>query len=144
VNPDFTVVSTVDAWVQRGAPRHELVVGMPYYSRGWTGVPNVNHGLFQSSTGPAPSPLEPGVANYKNLVDHPGFTLYRDERAGFAWLYDGTTFWTFDDPVVFAQKTAFIRRNGLGGGMVWELSGDTDNGALTDVLFRGLTRHDDD
>ncbi len=143
VNPDFTVVSTVDAWVSRGAPRRELVVGMPYYSRGWTGVPNINHGLFQTSTGPAPSPLEPGVAHYKQLAPLAGttFTLFRDQQAGFAWLYDGTTFWTFDDAAVFAQKTVYIRQNGLGGAMVWELSGDDNNGTLTDVLFRGLSRH---
>jgi len=144
VSPDFTVAATVQAWVQRGAPRHELVVGMPYYSRGWTGVPNLNHGLFQTSTGPAPGAVENGVNDYKVLVDHPGFTVYHDQRAGFAWLYDGTTFWTFDDPQVMAQKTAFIRRQDLGGAMVWSLDADTDNGALTTAIFNGLTRHDGD
>ena len=63
-------------------------------------------------------------------------------RAGFAWLYDGTNFWTFDDKRVFAQKTAFIRDNHLGGAMVWSLDGDDDAGTLTDELFRGLShRH---
>jgi chitinase len=142
VSPDFTVVSTVDAWVSRGAPCHQLVIGMPYYSRGWTNVPNINHGLFQPGPDPAPA-AEPGVANYKDLANHPTFTLYRDQRAGFAWLFDGTTFWTFDDPAVIAQKTAYIRHNGLGGAMVWELSGDTDTGTLTDALFDGLVRHHD-
>ncbi|OLE21416.1 MAG: glycosyl hydrolase [Catenulispora sp. 13_1_20CM_3_70_7] len=144
VSPDFTVASTVDAWVSRGAPRHEIVVGMPYYSRGWTGVPNVNHGLFQTSTGPAPGAVENGINNYNVLVNHPGFTVYRDGRAGFAWLFDGTTFWTFDDPTVLAQKTAFIRRNDLGGAMVWSLDGDTDNGALTTAIYAGLHRHGND
>jgi chitinase len=146
VSPDFTVKSTVEAWLTRGAPRSEIVVGMPYYSRGWTGVPNVNHGLFQSSTGPAPGPVENGIANYKDLAPQVGtkFTLFRDTRAGFAWLYDGTSFWTFDDKRVFAQKTAFIRDNRLGGAMVWSLDGDDDAGTLTDELFRGLNhrRHD--
>jgi chitinase len=141
VSPDFTVVSTVDAWVHRGAPRDELVIGMPYYGRGWTGVPNVNHGLFQTSTGPAPGAVEAGVNDYKVLVNHPGSTVYRDQRAGFAWLYDGTTFWTFDDPQVIAQKTEFIRHNDLGGAMVWSLDGDTDTGTLTSALYDGLVRH---
>jgi chitinase len=134
----------VEAWLQRGAPRHELVVGMPYYSRGWTGAPDINHGLFQTSTGPAPGAVENGVNDYKVLVNHPGFTLYRDQQAGFAWLYDGTTFWTFDDPQVMAQKTAFIRGHDLGGAMVWSLDADTDNGALTTAIFNGLTRHQND
>ena len=45
---------------------------------------------------------------------------------------------------MFAQKTAFIRDNHLGGAMVWSLDGDDASGTLTDVLFRGLSRHGDD
>ena len=141
---DVTVRSTVEAWVRRGAPRGELVLGLPYYSRGWTGVPDVNHGLFQTATGPAAGPVEAGVANYKDLVGRvgPALKLFRDNRAGFAWLYDGTNFWTFDDKRVMQQKVEFIRRNDLGGAMVWSLDGDDATGTLTDTLFRGLThRH---
>jgi chitinase len=50
VSPDFTVESTVDAWVHRSAPRHELVVGMPSYSRGWTGVPDMGGAMVWSWT----------------------------------------------------------------------------------------------
>jgi chitinase len=140
VSPDFTVESTVNAWLKRGAPRGEIVVGMPYYSRGWTGVPDINHGLFQSSTGPAPGPVEAGTANYKDLASQVGakLMLFRNSRAGFAWLYDGTNFWTFDDARVIAQKTAFIRHNDLGGAMVWSLDGDDNTGTMTDELVRGL------
>jgi chitinase len=140
VSPDFTVVSTVDAWLTRGAPRDQLVVGMPYYGRGWTGVPDINHGLFQTSTGPAAGSVEAGTDNYRVLATLPGagFTVYRDRRAGFAWLFDGTTFWTFDDPAVIAAKTEYIRRSRLGGAMVWSLDGDDASGSLTAALYSGL------
>ena len=46
----------------------ELVVGVPYFGRGWTGVPNVNKGLYQTSTGPAPATFEAGVEDYKVLA----------------------------------------------------------------------------
>ena len=36
--PDFSIDSTVKAWLTRGAPRDRLVVGIPYYGQGWTGV----------------------------------------------------------------------------------------------------------
>jgi chitinase len=87
--------------------------------------------------------VENGVNDYKVLANHPTFTLFRDEHAGFAWLFDGTTFWTFDDPVVIAQKTAFIRQRGLGGAWCGRWTADTDDGALTDALFTGLVRHHD-
>jgi chitinase len=47
------------------------------------------------------------------------------QPAGAAWLFDGTTFWTFDDPPVMAAKADYVKRNRLGGIMFWELSGDT-------------------
>jgi chitinase len=139
-SPDFTVVSTVDAWLSRGAPRHEIVVGIPYYGHGWTGVPNVNHGLFQTAAGPAPGPAEAGSADYRTLAALPGFTLYRDDEAGFAWLFDGTTFWTLDDAVVVAAKTGYIRRHQLGGAMVWSLDGDDPDATLTTALYAGLNK----
>ena len=55
------------------------------------------------------------------LIGTDGFTVYRDVKAGHAWIFNGTTFWTLDDPAVLAQKTRYIRDNRLGGAMVWSL-----------------------
>jgi chitinase len=135
--PDFSVVSTVDAWRSRGAPRSQLVVGVPYYSQGWTGITSTaNNGLFQPATGPAP-----GLNTYRAvsaLIGTDGYRVHRDTRAGHAWIFNGSTFWTLDDPAVIAQKTRYIRDNRLGGAMVWSLDGDTADGALTRALASGL------
>ena len=138
-DPRFSVASTVKAYLQRGAPRDQLVVGVPFYSRGWTGVAPANHGLFQPSSGPAPGTWEAGVDDYKvtkGLLAS-GFTRYQD-TTGAAWLFDGTTFWTFDDPAVMATKAHYVRDNRLGGIMFWELSGDTAEGELIDAIAGGL------
>jgi chitinase len=135
--PDFSVTSTVDAWRARGAPAQRLVVGVPYYSQGWTGITSAaNDGLFQPATGAAP-----GLNTYRAvsaLIGTDGFRVYRDTRAGHAWIFNGSTFWTLDDPAVIAQKTRYIRTNRLGGAMVWSLDGDTADGALTRALANGL------
>jgi chitinase len=140
VLPDFTVDVAIDAWIVRGAPRNKLVLGMPFYGRGWTGVGAANNGLFQPSTGPAPGTWEAGADDYKVLKTRvgAGFTLHRDLEAGFAWLFDGTTFWTFDDPVVMRQKTRYVRERGLGGAMVWSLDADTADGELIKAIHDGL------
>jgi chitinase len=140
VLPDFTAKRTIDAWVARGAPRSELVLGLPFYGRGWTGVTGGGDGLFQPAAGAAPGTFEAGYEDYHRLAALPasGFAVYRDNRAGFAWLFDGNTFWTFDDPAVMRLKTAFIRRERLGGAMMWSLDGDTADGALVDAIHRGL------
>ena len=137
VHPDFTADRAVRAWTSRGAPPSQLVLGLPFYGRGWTGVPNVNHGLYQTSTGPAPATFEAGTEDYKTLAKL-GFPVFRDRDAGFAWLFDGTTFWTFDDPVVMASKARFIRSRNLGGAMIWSLDGDDTNGTLWATLDRNL------
>jgi chitinase len=138
--PDFTVQRAIDGWISRGAPRSKLVLGLPLYGRGWTGVTGGGDGLFQPAAGPAPATFDAGYEDYKRLAALPaaGFGLYRDRRAGFAWLFDGTTFWTFDDPALMRQKTAYIKRKGLGGAMVWSLDGDDADGTLIDAIHRGL------
>jgi chitinase len=67
-----------------------------------------------------------------------GFNRYWDGHARAAWLFDGTTFWTFDDPFVMTQKAKYVRRQELGGIMFWELSGDTPDGELIDSIADGL------
>jgi chitinase len=143
-DPSFSVDDTVKAYLQRGAPRDQLVVGVPFYSRGWTGVGPANYGLFQSSAGPAPGTWEAGVDDYKvaktRLAE--GFTRYEDKKADAAWLFDGTTFWTFDDPSVMDAKAEYVTKHKLGGIMFWELSGDTADGELIRAIAGGLSGDD--
>ncbi len=68
------------------------------------------------------------------------FTLFRDPRSQAPWLYDGSTFWTFEDPVSIRFKAAFARDQQLGGVMIWELGEDTPDGALVHAAHQGL-RH---
>ncbi len=139
-NPDFSVENTVNAWLAGGAPRQKLVLGMPYYGQGWTGVTGTGNGLFQPATGPAPGVFAAGTEDYKTLKKLPaqGYSVHRDLRAGHAWLFNGNTFWTYDDPAVLLQKTLYIRSRGLGGAMMWSLDGDDDNATLTRTIALGL------
>jgi chitinase len=140
-DPDFTVSRAVNALLERGAPRSKVVVGVPFYSRGWTNVASTaNHGLFQTGT-PAPG-IEPGYDDYRNLktLTSQGFTVYRDRRAGFSWLFDGKTFWTYDDPTVMAWKADYIACRDLAGVMAWSLDADDEQGSLMATLDRNL-RH---
>jgi chitinase len=141
VPADFSVDGAVRAWRTAGAPASKLVLGIPYYSQGWTGVTGGGDGLFQPAAGPAAGTFAPGTEDYKVLAPlarSGAFEVHRDLRAGHAWLFDGTTFWTFDDPLAVLQKTLYIRTRGLGGAMVWELSGDDANATLTRTIHLGL------
>jgi chitinase len=135
--PDFSGATTLKAWTDRGAPKKSLVLGIPYYGQGWTGITSsANNGLFQDATGPAPATWAAGNEDYKVLATLPqqGYKVYRDLRAGHAWLFNGTTFWTYDDPITVAQKSLYVRLHGYGGAMVWSLDADDTNGTLTKTI----------
>ncbi|GAA1771284.1 hypothetical protein GCM10009834_31950 [Streptomonospora arabica] len=139
--PDtYSTQETIQAYIDRGADPADLVMGVPFYGRGWTGVPAGpdGDGLHQSSSGAAQGPFESGIDDYKNLKDLTGYTLHRDDEAGTAWLYNGSTFWTFDDPTAMRQKVAWAKEQGLGGIMAWSLDGDDAQGSLMAAIDGAL------
>ncbi|MFI5670054.1 glycoside hydrolase family 18 protein [Streptomyces sp. NPDC051704] len=138
---DFSAAGTVEAWRHRGAPANKLVMGMPFYGQGWTGVSGGGDGMGRPATGPAPATWAAGYEDYKalkKLADSGTYKVYRDRRGGHAWLFDGSTLWTYDDPQVLRAKTEYIRENGLGGAMFWSLDADTADGELMTAVDRGL------
>src|SRR5262249_6269856 len=47
------VDAAVRAYLSAGVPAGKIVLGVPFFGYGWEGVSNVNHGLYQATTGPA-------------------------------------------------------------------------------------------
>ncbi|WP_084965034.1 glycoside hydrolase family 18 protein [Thermoactinospora rubra] len=135
----YSVEQTVRDYLSRGAPARKLVVGVPAYGQGWTGVaPGPRgDGLYQPAAGPAPGKWAAGSEDYKDLVAKPG-KRYRDLRTGTLWLYDGSEFWSYDDPAVMTQKALYIRARGLGGSMMWSIDQDDARASLTTALYRVL------
>jgi chitinase len=117
-----------------GAAASKLLLGIPYYGRGWSNVPNVNGGLYQPG-GAAPGTFEAGIEDYKKLKILAGTRTY-DNATGALSFFDGSTFWSYDDERAIARKTAYVKSQGLGGTMVWELDGD--DGTLTTAVDSGL------
>lgn len=148
---NFYIDYTIRAYLEAGVPARKLVMGIPLYARGWTGVPGTNHGLYQTSTGPAPfAPADylqtPGVETYLTIssATSQGYQRYFDRRRLAAWLYNPTTqtFWTYDDPTTVQLKTIYINHAGLGGAFVWAVKDDDANATLIKTMAAGLARGD--
>ncbi len=145
---NFNIEYTIRSYLQAGVPADKLVLGIPTYARGWTGVPGADNGLYQTSSGPAPFPpadylQTPGVITYLTLTGLTGFTRHFDYRRIAVWLYDPNTqtFWSYDDPVTVFLKTVYVRtrvRGGLGGEFVWALKDDDANGTIVKTIAAGL------
>jgi len=157
---------TVNAYLKAGVPPSKYTMGLPLYAAGWTGVPNVNHGLYQNSTAPSPvllangtglctdlsgntpgcdTLLTPGLLTYSTLstLTANGYENYFDPRRVAVSLYDSTsgTFYTYDDPTTAFLKMIYINLKvpeGLGGAYVWALKDDDANATMVKTMAAGL------
>lgn len=133
----YCINRAVTDYARAGFPLRKLVLGIPLYGHGWTNVPTANHGLFQSSPAMQAAALGGGTANYNQLAPlH--LTRYWDAAAQTAWYYDGSNFWSYDDPASIAVKAIYIKLLGLGGSMSWSLDGDDASGTLIKAIAQDL------
>ncbi|OWQ93899.1 chitinase [Roseateles aquatilis] len=133
----YNTNAAMQAFLDKGVPAAKLNVGIGFYGRGWTNVPNVNNGLYQSGT-PAPGTYEAGNEDYKVLKALTGYTSYTDSQSRAQWIFNGSTFWSFDTPATIAEKMTYVKSKGFGGAFFWEFSGDDAQGSLAKAMGNGL------
>ncbi|SEL81548.1 glycosyl hydrolase family 18 protein [Streptacidiphilus jiangxiensis] len=133
----FTVDASVNTLLQNGFPASKMILGVPLYGRGWTGVPGgTTHGLYRSVTGPTAAfkySAQPGVADYKELKAAGKLTTahtFFDQTTDSAWIYDGTNFWSVETPQSLAFKRQYISDKGLAGVMLYSLESDDPTATL--------------
>ncbi|MYS86607.1 glycoside hydrolase [Streptomyces sp. SID5474] len=131
----FTANDAISRYLNNGFPAGKLTMGVPFYGRGWTGVPDGGqHGRYQSVTGPTaafPYSQQPGVADWKELKAA-GLTnsYYYDQASRSTWIHDGTNFWSIETPDSLADKRQYIKNLGLGGVMIYSLDADDPSTTL--------------
>ncbi len=138
-SPDTIWQSAAEAvtqFIQAGVPPEKLVLGVPFYGRGWTGVTPQNDGLYQ--------PYEASRASYSydTLANH----LARQEtfvrqwdaaaQAPTLWNADSSLLITYEDPASLRAKAHFVKSRGLAGVMYWEHN--ADDGTLLRTLYDHL------
>lgn len=127
-----SVESFVRQHLAAGIPPSKLVIGVPFYGRGWTGVNPDNHGLGQ--------PYEQAIElPWSAISTETGFERHWDPiaQAPFLWNPQTRTLVSLDDPQSLRLKAQFIREHNLGGIMYWEHSHDPGE-ELLDVLVESL------
>ena len=136
VGTGFTVNNAINSWLNNGFPANKLNLGIAFYGRGWTGVPNNGaNGLYQLVTGataPFPFSQEAGVVDYKELetAGKLNNNVYFDPTSDSAWVYDGTNFYGLDVPYSLQYKLAFMQQKGLAGVMMYSLEDDDASSTL--------------
>jgi chitinase len=129
-----SVDSSINAWKTAGYPMDKLVMGIPFYGYLFSSVADVNHGLYQTYSGANSISYAKIASSYLNQT---GYIRYFHSQSMVPWLYNGSTFITYEDAQSIGYKTDYIKAKGLGGAMIWELSQDPDH-VLGNALYDGL------
>lgn len=102
-------------WLARGVAPERLVLGVPFYGYGFGGeAPNWSYRDLAARFAPAPE---------ADLIGRACGTC---------------RYLTYNGPATIERKAALARKR-AGGVMVWELSQDTSDHALTRAIHRGLS-----
>lgn len=119
-----------------GVPKEQLLMGAGFYSRKWENIADRNHGFLQlCKTGGGYGP------DYNELVsdciNKNGFVRYWDDEAKAPWLFDGSTFLSYDDEESIAHKCDYVKAEGYGGIFYWEHKCDA-SGKLLAIMGEKL------
>jgi chitinase len=122
----------VKGFIRAQVPLSKIVFGVPFYGKGWSGVADVNHGLYQSAQGQANS--SGSYRDLKQLPETADRQYYSTPVSCTVWA--DQTFWSYDCPQALRRKMKYIRSHHLGGVMFWELSHDTADSELLRILAK--------
>jgi chitinase len=120
----------VRGFLQAGVPAKKIIFGVPFYGKGWQGVKDANHGLYQPATASAES-----GGSYRELQGlPPEADRQYSSKAVTCTVFNNSIFWSYDCPQALHKKMKYIRHHHLGGVMFWELSHDSENLELLRIL----------
>ena len=74
----------------------------------------------------------------KKILKALGYPSYTDPQSRAQWIYNGTTFWSFDTPAQITEKMSYAKNKGLGGAFFWEFNGDDSQATLLKAISNGL------
>lgn len=123
---------------EAGVPKEKLLMGAAFYSRKWTDLKDRNHGLLQISKlggnyGPDYDIL---AAEY---INKNGYRRYWDNESMAPYLFNGSTFISYDDEDSLRLKAQYVMDNGYAGVFYWEHKCDKTR-KLLDALYTTLSK----
>ena len=128
----------LNEYLWAGVQPSKIVLGVPFYGKGWQGVKQGEYegtpGLFQ----PYKSlPFEQGTLSWSQITEFlkpgSGYTRHWDDMACSPYLYNGDIWISYCDPEQIKILTDYVRSNSLVGVFVWEYGHDM-NAELLKVL----------
>ncbi len=122
---------SVKIYHEAGVPLEKIVIGGAFYSRMWKNVTasddrsdGLNCTADPGGYGPSYSELS------ESYIGKDGYNYYYDSAAGASYIFDGSTFISFDDENSLKAKCDFVKQQEILGIMYWEHSCDSSRKLL--------------
>lgn len=118
----ISVDEAVTAHVNAGMPLNQLVLGIPFYGHGKSGIAN--------------------FIDYKEVIKLTGYKTQWDDLAKVPYLENdaGEFVCTYENPESIAIKCNYLLERGMLGAMYWEYGGDTEDGILRKAVHAGVNK----
>ena len=142
LHPSSNTISSasqaVNAYVKAGFDKSRMTIGCAFYGYKSTVVnPSATtNGINVANTTPR------GTISYTNIVNTilstGNFVEYYDEQAMAYWLYDGTTFVSYENVSSINHKCNYAKTEGLAGVMFWDYNNDK-TGTLLNTIYNNFS-----
>lgn len=148
-DPRDPIGTSVDGSVRRllqaGIPARKIVLGVPFYGKGWSGCEPgpAGDGLYQPcgglASGSADESFDFAYLVDEGYLDPHRFARHWNDAARVPWLYEPSSgiFITYDDEASIRDKTRYVVDQGLAGAMFWEIGADR-HGVLRKIVSEAL------
>jgi len=125
----------VQYYVEQGIPVEKIMLGAAFYGRCWRQVQGGGDGFGQRA-------VTSGNKTYtfdeiRQMVEQQTFESYWDEEARAPYLFDGSSFISYEDEASCREKGLYAQQNDLMGTVAWQYGQDT-SGSLIKALHDGL------
>lgn len=130
--------TAIDMFTRAGVPKEKIVMGAAFYTRKWDGVVNANNGYRQEADTIGDFGPDYGELCEK-YIGKDGYVRYWDDEAKAPYLFNGSSYISYDDEESISHKIDYLKEQGLYGIMYWEYKCDTTK-TLTQMMAKKLKK----
>lgn len=132
-----SVDNTVKRYIEAGMHKKKIMIGAAFYGYGLTNV-NIWENNMAVMLGQTARSLQYTYTRiYNELIVEKGYKRYWDSIAKAPWLYNGNTYFTYDDSESIKYKGKYVWSKDIAGMMFWEYSQDKTH-TLLEAMYREL------
>lgn len=131
VDVTFNANFSLNYWIERGADKKKIIMGMPLYGQSFSLTDPNKHGLNEKSSGGGQAGeftrAQGFLAYYEicDLVKRNSWTVVKDNAAAMGpYAYHGNQWVSYDEVSDIRRKVKLVKDLDLGGAMIWALDLD--------------------